>query len=180
MRARGARAGISVVVMGAVLALAPTAPVWAGVHNAQKHHKTHKHHVSTTSPKGLNADGSFCQLEKSTRQDENSKQETAATNALIAGNWSVAQKDLLAIDKRAGRLEVQFLAALASAPANVKTAAGEILKFVPSEEKAIEDSTSAANFESAEQSALGPKFSSAAATLSAYETAQCGSVTSST
>jgi hypothetical protein len=176
MMRRRAQMALGVAVIGTALALGPVAPAWAGLHKSNTHGKSHKAKPSG----GSNTGGSFCQLEKSVLSAENSTLENDATNALVAGKWSVAQKDLLTIEKQSGKIEAEFIAALSSAPANVKAAAATLVKFVPAEEKALQDSTSASSFEAAEQAAEGPSFQSAAKVLAAYDTSQCGSLTPTT
>jgi hypothetical protein len=175
MMRRRAGMGLGVAVIGAALAMAPVAPAWAGLQRA--HGKTH-HKAKSTG--GSNTGSSFCQLEKSVVSEESSSLETAATNALVAGKWSVAQKDLISIDKDTGKLEAEFIAALSSAPANVKAAASALVKFVPAEEKAVQDSTSVAGFEAAEQAAETTLFTTDAKVLAAWDTSQCGSLTPTT
>jgi hypothetical protein len=172
-----ARTGLGIAVIGAALALAPMAPAWAGVHTSTTHAKTHH---KPKSSGGSNTGSSFCQLERSVTADEHSSLVTAATNALLAGNWPLAQKDLITIDKQTGKVEAEFLAALSSAPANVKAAAAALIRFVPAEEKAVRDSTSVASFEAAERAAATPVFVSSSKVLASWYTSQCGSLTPTT
>lgn len=166
MNLQRAKFGIGVVALGLGMAVVPVAPAWAGLHKASTHHGSH-------------TGGSFCQLEKSVQQAQNSKGAVAATNALVAGNWKLAQKDLLAIDQHTATLEKDFLSALFTAPHNVKAAAGVLISFVPLQIKAIKDSNSAKQFVALETAAATPKYLGAAKVIGDYEVAQCGSPTSS-
>jgi hypothetical protein len=130
--------------------------------------------TAATTSRGSNPNSAFCKLEKVSRADESSKLESAATKALIAGKWPAAQKDLLQIDKESGGLEKEFLSALSSAPAKVKSAASTLIKFIPAEEKAVKNSTSAAEFQTSEEAVTGLKFTNASETLASYQDAQCG------
>jgi thioredoxin-like negative regulator of GroEL len=160
MNLHRATIGLGAVAIGMMLTIAPTAPAWG---------------ASTT--KGSNPNGAFCKLEKSVLKDDNSKIEDQASTALEAGKWSVAQKDLETIDKQTGKLEVELLAALSSAPKNVKAAAQQVIKIVPAEEKAVTNSHSVKQFEAAEEAVTSTKFQSAATVLESYNTSQCGSGT---
>ena len=157
------RMGICAMALGAVASLVPTAPAWAG--------------SSRTS--GSDPHSAFCQLEKQSTSGRVSKLTTAATTALIKGNWPLAQKDLLAIDTQTGKLEHEFIAALSSAPANVRKAANAVVKEVPAEERAIRDSTSVSQYESTETAAIGSTFTGYATTIANYETSTCGSAATS-
>jgi tetrahydromethanopterin S-methyltransferase subunit H len=173
MKIHRARLGLGAAVFGAALAMAPAIPAWAGVHKSSSG-------TSAKSSKGSDPNGSFCRLEKSVLSDENSKVETAATNAMVAGNWTVAQKDLIAIDKQTGKLETAFISTLSKAPKNVKSAAAKIIKIVPAEEKAVEDSTSVSQFEQEEEAVTNSSFNSAAKVLQTWDVSQCGSITTTT
>jgi hypothetical protein len=190
MNLRRIKMNVSVLAVGLALTLAPSAPAWAGVHHIEKSkkHQSHKpkkkHHANTSkgSATGTNKGGSFCQLEAATEKDEESALETAATKAMLANNWPAAQKDLLQIDQETSPLENEFIAALSSAPANVQAAVKEVLKFIPAEEKDIQNATSVSQFESSVEAltASGTPFGNAAKVLAAYQTAQCGSTTTTT
>jgi hypothetical protein len=133
--------------------------------------------ASAASGKGSNPGSAFCKLEKATLavNSPTSAKEKAGAKALEAGNWKVAQKDLLAIQGQTGKLVQQLTADLSSAPANVQAAARQSIKFIPAETNAIKNSTSAAQFEAAIQKATsGAKFQKAATILETYETSQCG------
>jgi hypothetical protein len=169
---------VGVLAIGAAIALAPAAPSWAGQHKSDKHHKTTKSHTSKKA--GSNPGGSLCQLVKKD-EAESQKGSAALEKAMTAGNWKLAQKDLLSSFNEGEKLEGQVEGALQSAPANVRSAAAQSLKFVGTEKKIIEDSTSVAGFESAfETAAESPQLEAASKTLTAYQTAQCGSVTTTT
>jgi len=153
----------AVVAIGIALALAPAVPALAAVQKA-----------------GANPNSAFCRLEKQSTTDSSSPLATAATKAMVAGNWPKAQKDLLQVAKQAGTLEQQLISALSSAPASVKAAVKVVVKLVPAEEKALADSSSAAQFEAAVQKVSGTKFDNAAKVLSAYDGTQCLGTTPST
>jgi hypothetical protein len=126
---------------------------------------------------GSNPNGAFCKLEKSSQTLSTGKLSVAASKALIAGNWKLAQKDLLAVDKQDASVTKKFLSVLSSAPANVKAAAQQLIKFEPMIVNGVKNSTSASQFEKAELALTNnPKFSSAGQTITAYETAQCGAL----
>jgi hypothetical protein len=133
--------------------------------------------ASAASGKGSNPNSAFCKLEKETvaANSPTSKKEAALAKALESGNWTVAKKDLLALDSQTGKLEQELISAVSSAPAKVKTAAQQSIKLVPAELNAIKNSTSVSQFDTAEQKATsGPKFQKAESVLEAYDTAQCG------
>ena len=133
--------------------------------------------ASAASGQGSNPNSAFCKLEKATlaTNSPSSKKEQALAKALESGNWKVAKKDLLALDGQPGKLEQELMSAVSSAPANVKAAAQESTKLYPAELNAIKNSTSVAQFDTAEQKATsGAKFQKAASILEAYDTAQCG------
>jgi hypothetical protein len=169
MRLQAAMTGIGVAVIGLSLALIPPATAGATTHVE-----------AAKSSHGANPGSAFCKLEKVSQADENSKLESAVTKALLAAKWSVAQKDLLSIEKQASTLEREFIGALSSAPAKVKSAATTLIKFVPAEENAVKSATSAADFETKEEAVTGPKFTKASETLASYQDAQCGSLTTTT
>jgi hypothetical protein len=133
--------------------------------------------ASAAGGKGSNPNSAFCRLEKATlaTNSPTSKKEAALEKALESGNWTVAKKDLLALDSQTGKLEQELVSALSSAPAKVKAAAQQSIKLVPAELNAIKNSTSVAQFTAAEQKATnGPKFQKAETVLENYDTAQCG------
>jgi hypothetical protein len=165
MRFHRARIGVAIVAMGVAMttAMDSGAPASAALRHG-----------------GSDPNSAFCKLEKDTLKDENSKIESAATDALIDGKWKTAQKDLIQIDKSTGKLEQSFFAALSSAPDNVKAAADELVKLIPAEEKAVKDSTSVTGFEKAEQAVASGKFTAAAKVLAGYDTSLCGSLTPTT
>lgn len=170
------RAGVAAATVAVLLAIAPTAPAWASSRN--KHSTSAKNHHATT---GANAGGSFCQLVNEERAGFSSAVELAAGKALQAGNWKVAQKDLLLGITQTSKLVKEITASLSSAPAKIRAAANEGLKLFPAEVKAVTHSTSVSQFESAEDAATStPKFEKTSQVLAAYQTSQCGSVTSTT
>jgi hypothetical protein len=133
--------------------------------------------ASAASGKGSNPNSAYCKLEKAAlaTNSPTSAKEVAVSKALVAGNWKVAQKDLLGLEGQTGKLEQQLTSALSSAPAKVKAAAQQSIKLVPAEINAIKHSTSTTQFEAAIQKATsGAQFQKAASTLEAYDTAQCG------
>jgi hypothetical protein len=160
MKLHRLKGAIVIAVVGMGLMAIPTAPAFA---------------ASSASGKGSNPNGPFCKLERASRSVANSANEKAATKALIAGNWKVAQKNLLAAENQSGKLVNEYSSALSSAPANVKSAAQESLKVVPALLKVLKNSTSIAQFEKAEQAvSSGAKFQHAASVIEAYDIAQCG------
>lgn len=133
--------------------------------------------ASAASGKGSNPNSAFCKLEKATlaTNSPTSKKEQALAKALESGNWKTAKKDLLSLDGQTSKLEQQLISALSSAPARVKSAAQESIKLVPAELNAIKNSTSVAQFDTAEQKvANGAAFQKAESVIEAYDTAQCG------
>ncbi len=131
--------------------------------------------ASSGGTKGSNPNSAFCKLEKASLSVADSANEKAATKALIAGNWKVAQKNLLAAENKSSKLVKEYTAALSSAPANVKAAAHESITVVPALLKVLKNSTSIAQFEKGEQAVTsGASFQRAATVIEAYDTAQCG------
>jgi hypothetical protein len=133
--------------------------------------------ASAATGKGSNPNSAFCKLEKQSTaiNSPTSKKEVALTKALEAGNWTVAKKDLLALESQTGKLIRELTSAVSSAPANVKAAVQVSIKFVPAEINAVKNSTSAAQFEAAvDKLTNGAKFQKAASVVEAYDTAQCG------
>jgi hypothetical protein len=134
--------------------------------------------VPASASKGSNPNGAFCKLEKANlaANSPTSKKEKALAKAMEAGNWKVVQKQLLSLQTQTGKLEGELTSALSSAPAKVKAAAQEAIKIVPLELKAIKNSTSVTQFESAiDKVTSGSKFSHAASIIESYDTSQCGS-----
>ena len=126
---------------------------------------------------GSNPNSAFCKLEKASLaiNSPTSTREVALTKALEAGNWTVAKKDLLAIESQTGKLEKELTSALSSAPANVKAAAQQSIKLVPAELNAVRNSSSVAQFTAAIQKATNaPQFQKAADTIAGFDASQCG------
>ncbi len=131
--------------------------------------------AASSGGKGSNPNSPFCKLEKASLSVASSANEKAATKALIAGNWKVAQKNLLAAENKSSSLVKEYTSALSSAPANVKAAAQESIKVVPALLKVLKNSKSIAQFEQGEQAVTsGAQFQKAASVIDAYDIAQCG------
>jgi hypothetical protein len=170
------RVGILLATAAGAIGLA--APAGASIdHVAQAKSTT----STTLNPKGSNPNSHFCQLIKAEEAQQASKLQTSATQALEKQNWKVAQKDLKLLFQKASKLVHQITVALSSAPAKVRAASKTGLKLIPTEEKAVETSTSVNQFEAAEEAATSTTaFKSVAQTLSTYETAQCGNLSPTT
>ncbi len=160
MKVHPLKGAILIATVGIGLMIVPAAPALA---------------ATSASGKGSNPNGPFCRLEKASLSVEGSANEKAATRALIAGNWKLAQKNLLAAEDQSGKLVKEYNSALSSAPANVKAAAQESIRVVPALIKVLKNSTSIAQFEKSEQAVTsGAKFQHAASVIAAYDTTQCG------
>jgi hypothetical protein len=133
--------------------------------------------ASAAGGTGSNPNSAFCKLEKANlaTNSPTSKKETALEKALESGNWKIAKKDLLSLEGQTGKLEQELISAVSSAPAKVKSAVQQSLKLVPAELNAIKNSTSVAQFTTAEQKATsGPAFQKAETVIDNYDTSQCG------
>jgi hypothetical protein len=148
--------GIGILAVGAAAAVSPIAPGVAG------------------------AKPSLCSLNKNVSKVQ-SKAETAIVKAMEAGNWKAAQKALIASFGTETGAEKAALAALSGAPANVRAAGAQMMKFAGTEIQIIRVSTSATQFEKAEETAAqAPKVVAAEQVLSAYFDAKCGAPKTST
>jgi len=174
MRQRRAMQGFSVVIIGLALAVAPMAAASASSHKA-KHHKTTKSSHKSTK-KGSNPGSSLCTSLK-TEQSSTSKLGQAVSQAFESGNFTAAKQGMLNALALGLKEEAPAVAALRSAPANVQSAMKGLFKFEGSLKTAIENSTSLTTMESA-FTTLGasPQLKANSATVTAYITAQCGSL----
>jgi hypothetical protein len=162
-RAKGAIA-IAIVILASTLTLTLTVAVPASA-------------AVAASSKGANPHSAFCKLEKAAlaANSPSSAKEVAVSKALESGNWKAAQKSLLALEGQTDKQEQEITSDLASAPAKVKAAVQEVIKLIPLELKAIKNSTSVHQFDTALQAATsGAKFVHAETVFQAYDTAQCG------
>lgn len=145
--------GTAIVAFGLALAVLPVVPGVAGVASAHP---------------------SFCSLNKHATKIQ-SKTETAIVKAIESGNWPTAQKALLASFNQDSGAVKAAIAALSGAPSKVRSAGSTMISFANSEVKIVKTSTSAAQFESAEESAAeSPKIEAAEKVLTAYFDNQCG------
>jgi hypothetical protein len=166
---------LGVATLGAAMLLATSAPASAGQFKAAKHHKTTKH-----SSKGSNPDSSYCQLYKS-ESSTTSKTAVALEKDIEANNWPAAKKIIISEFSQEGKLVHEFTGALASAPANVRAAGADALKAIPAEEKAVETSTSVAQYESALEKLFDtPQFEAEGKIFEQYESTTCGTTTPTT
>lgn len=133
------------------------------------------HQLAAT--KGTNPNGAFCKLYRK-QLGTNTKSEKSLTKAMESGNWPATKKALLVEFSSEKTVEKNFIAALSSAPANVRTAGKQALKVIPLEEKAINTSTSVTGYEKAIEAVVNTKKMQAVGTVfENYENATCGSAT---
>ena len=131
------------------------------------------HQLSAT--KGSNPNSPFCKLYRK-QLNTNTKSEKSLTKAMASGNWTATKKALLVEFASEKTVEKNFISALSSAPANVKSAGKQALKVIPLEEKAIDTSTSVTGYEKAIEAVVDTKKMQAVGTVfENYETTTCGS-----
>jgi hypothetical protein len=165
-----ARLGLGVALGGAAMLASVVLPVASASAAVRTVHQL----VAT---KGSNPNGAFCKLYRK-QLGTNTKSEKNLTKAMESGNWPATKKALLAEFTSEKTVEKNFLAALSSAPANVRTAGRQALKVIPLEEKAINTSTSVTGYEKAIEAVVDTKKMQAVGTVfENYETATCGSTT---
>jgi hypothetical protein len=176
MRFSRAKFGISVLTIGAVMAMAPSSPSWGAVKAATTTTTTPSSSSSSTT-KGSNPNAPLCRIEKAGVAAE-TKSSASAETALASGNWSKAKKALLAEVTLGTKFERQAVAALAKAPTKVKAATTVVIRFAAFEKTTLQKSKSESDFEKTDEKAASAKnLQKAEQTLSAYQISLCGSVT---
>ena len=106
------------------------------------------------------------------------KAETTIVSAIESGNWTAAKKALLSAIASESGAEKAAIADLRGAPPNVRAAGSKLLKFANTEVKVIKTSTSASQFESAEEALTQkPTFTAATTVLANYFDGKCGIAT---
>ena len=136
--------------------------------------------ATLTATGGSNPNSKLCVLARK-EATGSVKQETAIEKDIESNHWAAAKKLLLSELVSGSKLEKQAVAALSSAPASVKSAGAVALKVFSGEKGIIQSSNSATQFETSINTLDSePKLVAAEKVLDAYQTAQCGSTTSST
>jgi hypothetical protein len=156
------RVGIRSLAIGLTVTAASVAPMWTL--------------ASGAAAKGSDPGNKICQLTKS-EEASSTKTSSALTKALLSGNWPAAKTALQASLAGAGKLQQQAVAAYSGAPANVKATVPVLLGLVKTEEKLVQSSTSASQFEASFEKAIeSPKLAAAEKTEAAYYTKICGPI----
>jgi hypothetical protein len=171
--------GIGIAVIGLALALLPLSAASASSHKA-KHHKTH-HSTTTTKPKkGSNTGSALC---KDLRAEEANSAALGGSiaAAIESGNFATTQKDLLAAFNADLKVSAPALAQLKSAPANVQSAMKGLISFISTFKSDVANASSEAAMEqSFETLGTSTQLKTESATVAAYVTGQCGSITTTT
>jgi hypothetical protein len=172
MQLARARLGIAIILGGAAMSLATSAPASASPDMAQSLHQL-------SASKGSNPNSPFCKLYRK-QVISQPKAEKTLSKALQSGKWPKAKKALLAEFSQEKKVEKQFLTALASAPATIRNAGAKALTVIPIEEKDVQTSKSVFSYEKAVQAAVDTTaMQEVAAVFQQYETTTCGIPTSS-
>jgi hypothetical protein len=172
--------GCSIGAVGLALALAPLSAASASSHKP-KHHKPPHHSTTTTKPqKGSNTGSALCK-DLRAEQASSSTLGGAIASAIESGNFATTQKDLLAAFNSDLKEASPALTQLKSAPSNVQSAMKGLITFINTFKTDVAKATSVSSLESS-FTTLGtnPQLKSESATVAAYVTGQCGSVTTPT
>jgi hypothetical protein len=162
-----ARLGLSVALGGAAMLGSLVLPATSASAAERAVHQL----VAT---KGTNPNSPFCKLYHK-QLTTNTKSEKSLTKAMESGNWVATKKALLVEFSSEKTVEANFIKALASAPAKVRTAGKAALKVIPLEEKAIHTSTSVTGYEKAIEAVVDTKKMQAVGTVfENYESTTCG------
>jgi hypothetical protein len=168
MRFERARLGLGVALGGAAMLASIVLPA-ASSSAAERTVRQ----LSTS--RGTNPNGAFCKLYRK-QLSANTKSEKSLTKAMESGNWAATKRALLVEFSSEKTVEKNFLAALSSAPAAVRSAGRQALKVIPQEEKAINTSTSVQGYEKAIEAVVDTKKMQAVGTVfENYESTTCGS-----
>jgi hypothetical protein len=163
-----ARLGLVVALGGAAMLASVALPVASASAAVRTVHQL-------AATKGSNPNSPFCKLYHK-QLNTNTKSEKSLTKAMESGNWAATKKALLVEFSSEKTVEKNFIGALSSAPANVRSAGKQALKVIPIEEKAINTSTSVTGYEKAIEAVVDTKKMQAVGTVfENYENATCGS-----
>jgi hypothetical protein len=182
--------GISVVVVGLALAIAPLTAAGASSkghkhntnHSSKKKNTKKKKTTTTTSAnsKGSNPGSTLCKDLKAEENQSNSLSGTIAS-ALESGNFATAKQEMINSINQGLKEASPALSALQGAPSSVQNAMKTLISFDGQFKSIVENSTSLTNMESSlETVATNSKIAAAGTTVSAYVTAQCGSLVTTT
>jgi hypothetical protein len=183
--------GISVMVVGLALAIAPLTAAGASskgskhnTHHSSKKKNTKKKKKTTTTTsansKGSNPGSTLCKDLKAEENQSNSLGGTIAS-ALESGNFATAKQEMINAINQGLKEASPALSVLQGAPSSVQNAMKTLISFDGQFKSIIENSTSLTNMESSfETLATNPNIAAAGTTVSAYVTAQCGSLVTTT
>jgi hypothetical protein len=178
--------GVSVAILGLVLACAPMAVASASNnnhgHKPKSHHHTSKPKAKTktkTASKGSDPTNTIC-LDVKNSEASSSTLGPAIEKAILGGatgSFASLQQELLTELNAPLKSEGAALAALSSAPANVQAAMKNLISFDSTFKSAIANATSLSQLEGsfATIAAGAPAIQADATTLTNYVTSLCGS-----
>ncbi|HEY2215550.1 MAG TPA: hypothetical protein VGH31_10870 [Acidimicrobiales bacterium] len=162
-----ARLGLGVALGGAAMLASMVLPAASA---SAAEHSVHQ----LVASKGTNPNSPFCKLYHK-QLTTNTKSEKALTKAMESGNWKATKRALLVEFSSEKTVEKNFIKALSSAPATVRSAGKAALKVIPVEEKAINTSTSVTGYEKAIEAVVDTKKMQAVGTVfENYESTTCG------